>query len=227
MKKNFLLLFCFITSFAFSQEYHFDYFITENSLRVKPDNQQWTSGSFYDSVSKKSLSIRNQNDKILASIYDKENNRSHIFKVNKLKDRLTFTYKHSNQFPQLQNKKDYNKENIIKVERIDSLKYNVKVFKNSKLKKKKISAIVILKKYEFDYLNFAADYSRNDEINEKIRSFLDPNSYYMISSQYTKYYSSGYTFEESIKQVQKTDLQIIVPEKLIIKEYNYWSDFED
>ncbi|MDF2551482.1 MAG: hypothetical protein K0R77_757 [Chryseobacterium sp.] len=227
MNKNFLLLFCFITSFAFSQEYHYDYFIAEHSVRFKPDNQQWTSESFYDSVNQKMLFIRTQNDKIIASIYDKENNRSHIFKVNKLKDKITFIYKHTNQYPQQQHKKDYNKENIIKVEKLDSLKYNVTVFKNSKLKKKKISAIVTLEKSEFNYINFNADYNRTDEINKKIRSFLNPKFNYIISNQQKKYHSSDYTFEESIQKIQKTDLTIIVPEKLVLKEYNYWSDFED
>ena len=219
MKKNFSLIFCFIINFAFAQEYHYDYFITEHSVRVKPDNQQWTSESFYDSVNKKKLFIRSQNGKIIASIYEKENNRRHVFKVNNLKDKITFVYKHSNQYPQQYSKKDYNKENVIKVERLDSLKYNVTVFKNSKLKRKKISVIVTLEKSEFNYINFNADYSRNDEINEKIRSLLNPKFNYIISNQQKKYHSSNYAFKESIQKIQKTDLTIVIPEKLVLKDF--------
>lgn len=227
MKKNLLVLFCFISMTSFSQEYHFDYFIREQSTRIKPDKQQWISESLYDPSSQKSMAIRTLNDKIIASIYEKENHRKHLFKVNKLKDKFTFVYKHSNQFPERQQAKDYNKENVIKVEKIDSLKYNITVFKNSRLKRKKISAIVTLEKSEFNYINFNADYNRTDEINEKIKSFLNPKFNYIVSNQQTKYYSSGYTFEESIQKIQKTDLIIIVPEKIILKEFDYWSEFDD
>jgi len=227
MKKNFLLLFWFISMITFSQEYHFDYFITEHSSRFKPDNQQWVTECFYDSVHKKKLFIIGQNNKMIASIYEKENNRRHVFTVKKSKDKTTFVYKHSNQYPQQQSRKDYNRENMIQVQRLDSLKYNVTVFKNSKFKKKKISAIVTLEKSEFDYINFTADYNRTDEINEKIKSLLNPKFNYIISNQQKKYNSSDYIFEESIQKIQKTDLTIVVPKNLVMTEYSYWSDFED
>ncbi|MGE6396484.1 hypothetical protein [Chryseobacterium scophthalmum] len=226
MKKNFLLLFCFISSFVFSQEYHFDYFIREQSIRVKPDKQEWISESFYDSVNNKSLVLRTQNNKIIATISEKENRIRHVFKVNKSNGNLTFVYKYSNQFPE-QKTKDYDKENVIKVEKIDSLHYNIIVFKNARLKRKKISGIVKIEKSQFDYVNFSADYSRTEEINEKIKSFLNPKFKYIVSSQQTKYYNSGYAFLESTQKIEKTDLSIIVPKKLILKEYNYWSDFEE
>lgn len=227
MKKNFLLLFCFISIITFSQEYHFDYFIQEHSTRLKPDKHQWVEESFYDSSNQNSLNLRTQNNKIIASIYDSKNDRRHVFKVNKLKDKIIFVYKHSNQYPQQQNKGDYDKENVIKVEKIDSLKYNVTVFKNSKLKKKKISAIVTLEKFEFNYLKYSADYGRTKEINEKIKSFLNPEFNYIIRNQKTKYHSSGYSFDESTQKIQQVDLTIVVPEKLIYKDFDYWTEFDD
>jgi hypothetical protein len=213
MKKFFLLLFCFISSLVFSQEYHFDYFISEQSIRVKPDKQEWISESFYDSVNNKKLVLRTQNNKIIATIYEKENRIRHVFK-------------YSNQFPEQKTKND-DKENVIKVEKIDSLHYSIIVFKNARLKRKKISGIVKVEKSQFDYVNFSADYSRTDEINEKIKSFLNPKFKYIVRSQQTKYYNSGYSFEESTQKIEKTNLNIIVPKKLIVKEYNYWSDFEE
>jgi hypothetical protein len=226
MKKIFLLLFCFISSFAFSQEYHFDYFISEQSIRVKPDKQEWISESFYDSVNNKKLVLRTQNNKIIATIYEKKNRIRHVFKVNRLNDNFIFIYKYSNQFPEQKTKND-DKENVIKVEKIDSLHYSIIVFKNARLKRKKISGIVKVEKSQFDYVNFSADYSRTDEINEKIKSFLNPKFKYIVRSQQTKYYNSGYSFEESTQKIEKTNLNIIVPKKLIVKEYNYWSDFEE
>ncbi|MGO4711017.1 hypothetical protein AB4Y90_18305, partial [Chryseobacterium sp. 2TAF14] len=118
--------------------------------------------------------------------YEKENTLRHVFKVDKSKDNLAFTYKYSNQFPE-QTQKNYNKENIIKVEKIDSLSYSITVFKNSKLKRKKISGIVKIEKSQFDYVNFNADYNRTDEINEKIKSFLNPKFKYFIRNQQTEY----------------------------------------
>lgn len=227
MYKFFSLSFLLISMIAFSQQYHFDYFIQEQSNRVKPDKQQWVNELFYDSLKQNKLFLRSENNKIIASIYDKKNNRSHVFRVDQLKGTLIFSYKHTNQFSPQKTTKDYDKENVINVERIDSLKFKISVFKNSKLKKKKISAIVQVEKSEFNYLNFHADYSRTEEINEKIKSFLNPKFNYKISSEQKTYHSSGYSFEESIKKIQKTDLSITVPEKIIIKEYNYWSEFND
>lgn len=226
MKKNLLFVFCFISSFVFSQEYHFDYFIREKSARVKPDKKEWIRESFYDSVNNKNLTLNTQNNKIIATIYEKENRIRHVFKVNKSKGNLTFVYKYSNYFPEPKTK-DYNKENVIKVEKIDSLHFNIIVFKNERLKRKRISAIVEIEKSQFDYVNFSADYSRTDEINEKIKSFLNPKFKYFVSNQQTIYYISGYTLEESVQAIEKTDLNIIVPEKLVLKKYDYWSDFEE
>jgi len=210
-------------------KYHFDYFIREHSTRIKPDKQLWISEFFYDSVNQKSLSIKVKNDKIIASIFDKENNRRHVFKVIKLKDKLTFVYKHSNQYPQNQNKKkfDYNQENVIKVEKIDSLQFKITVYKNSKLKRKKIAAIVTLEKSEFDLINFNLEYSRTDEINKNIKSLLNSEFNYIINSQQVEYKTSGYIFENAIQKIEKIDLTIILPEKLTFKQTDYWSDFED
>lgn len=107
------------------------------------------------------------------------------------------------------------------------MKFNIIVYKNSKLKRKKISAIVTLEKSEFNYINFGADYSRRDEVNEKIKSFLNPNAKYIIKSQQINYISSGFSFDKSIQNIQKTDLTIEVPNKLVLKEYTFWSDFAD
>lgn len=211
---------------VFSQEYQFDYFIQKNTERIKPDKKKWIEEFFYDSSCQNTLSLRTENGKITASLYDEENDRRHVYKVNKVKDRLTFIYKYTNQFPQQHTAID-DKENVIKIERIDSLKYSISVFKNSKLKKKKISAIITLKKSDLNYIDFNADYSRTDEINEKIQSLLSPELKYQITFSQIKYHFSGYNLEESIQKIQKTNLTITVPEKLTFTEFDYWSDFEE
>ncbi len=227
MKKNLLLLFCFISLFGFSQKYHFDYFIKKQSNLDEPDKQQWIDDSFYDSVHHQSLLITTQNNKTIAIIYETETDRRHVFTVNKLKNTFTFDYKYSNQFPKPDKSVHYNKENVIRVEKTDPLTFNITVFKNSKLKRKKISAMVTLERSELNYINLNADYNRTDEINEKLKSFLEPDSNYIIKNEQIKYHSSGYTFNKSIQNIQKTDLTIVVPEQVILKEYDYGHDFND
>ena len=114
MKKNLLLLFCFISSFVFSQKYHFDYFLKEQSDRIKPEKNQWLNESFYDSKNLNYLNILVQNNKIIAVIYEKEKHKRHVFKVNKLNNELSFVYNHTNQFPQPKKTNNNEKENVIK-----------------------------------------------------------------------------------------------------------------
>ncbi|MFC7347833.1 hypothetical protein ACFQO9_13990 [Chryseobacterium zhengzhouense] len=89
-KKNFLLLFCFISGFVFSQEYHFDYFIKEKSMRTKPQKEEWFNDWFANSVTGHEVFLRNYNNKTIAVIYLRNENLKHVFKVNKFKYNINF-----------------------------------------------------------------------------------------------------------------------------------------
>lgn len=223
MKK--LLLLFLILSFAnaFSQEYHFDQIIKSKSSRIKPDKNEWISYSFYDSVTKSKMFLNTKNEKTIATIYQSDRNLRHVFDVIKTGGKLNFIYKFSNQFTE--NNKDTNKENIIKVEKIDSYNYKITAFNNSRLKRKKIALIVTVEKSEFDYVEINADYTRTDEMEEQLKQLLDPEMKYIVKRVQIQY-SSGYIFDNSLVDVKKTDLDIKIPEKIILKEYNYWSDFD-
>jgi len=211
------LIFTFIN--IFSQEYHFDYFIKQKNVRVKPDRQEWITDAFYDSSTKSTLLLHISNKKVIGTIYQKDKNMRHVFKVFQRGDQLNFTYKYSNQF-------DVNKANVIKIEKIDSLNYKIVAFKNSHLKKKQLSMVVTLEQSDSDYINLSADYNRTDEMGEMLKELLKPDFKYIVKRERIEY-SSGYLFDNFITDIQKVDLILKIPEKIIFKEYNYWSDFEE
>ncbi len=226
MKKNFLLLFCFFSITIFSQEYHFDYLIKGRSVRLKPKSQEWLSSSFYDSVKKIKLHIKTDgNNKTIATIYDKYKDVRHVFKVTQSEDKIFFTYVYSNLFNQEGQTKDHNAQDVIKAQKIDSLHYKIIAYKNAKLKKKKISIIVTLEKSDFNYLELEVDYSRENEMEKQLKSVLDPNYKYVIKNSQIEY-SSGYVFDKHI-DIKKTDLTLKIPEKLVVREYNPWFEFDE
>ncbi|MCY0976696.1 hypothetical protein PGH12_05980 [Chryseobacterium wangxinyae] len=226
MKKIFLLFLCFVSSITFSQEYHFDYFITEKHTDIKPQKREWINESFYDPFTNKSLSLRTQNDKIIGIIYEEENRKRHVFKVDQYKDKLTLTYKFSNQFPKKRKRKCKNKD-VFKVEKIDSLLYDVILFKNSKLNKKKMSTRLKIEKNEFNKVYFSTENCRDEEVSEKIKKDLDPKFMYIVTSVQKNYHSSGHLFEDKIQKIQKTSLIIVIPQKLKYKKIDYSTDFEE
>lgn len=226
MKKNFLLFFCYFSSVTFSQEYQFDYFITMKHTEIKPQKIEWVNELFYDPVKNESLFLKTQNNKIIGIIYEEENRKRHVFKVDQLKDKLTLTYKFSNQFPE-KRKRNCKRKDFFKVEKIDSLQYNVILFKNSNLNKIKMSTRLKIEKNDFNKVYFSSENCRDEEISEKIRKNLDPRFKYIITNEQRNYSSSGHIFEDKIQKIQKTNLIIVIPKKLIYKKINYSTDFEE
>lgn len=226
MNKKFLLFFCFVSSVTFSQEYHFDYFITKKHIEIKPQKREWINESFYDTTTNKSLLLVAKDNKIIGTIYEEGNRKRHVFKVDQFKDKLTLTYKFSNQFPEIRKQKCNNKD-VFQVEKIDSLNYDVILFKNSKLKKKKMTARFKIEKGDFNKVYFSSEDCRDGEVNEKLKRFLDPKFKYVVTNEQRNYHSSGHIFENKIQKIQKTNLIIVIPEKLILKEYNPSTDFEE
>lgn len=219
------LLFLLIVTFTntFSQNYHFDYFVTRKNIRIKPYKEEWILYSFYDSITKSKMFLSTKNKKTIATIYQSDKNLRHVFDVNESGEQLHFTYKYSNQLNE--KNKNINKDNVIKVEKIDAANYKITAFKNSRLKKKQIALIVTLEKSDFDYIDINADYNRTDEMEDQLRQVLNPEFKFVVKRQQIQY-SSGYIFNNSLVNIQKTNLTIEIPGKIILKEYNYWTDFE-
>ncbi|EJL68748.1 hypothetical protein [Chryseobacterium populi] len=226
MKKLILLLLCLIFANLFSQEYHFDYFIEEVSNRTKPEKEQWISNSFYDSKNKFILDLVSFNNKTRAYIFEEGKELRHSFKVDQKNNMLSFEYTHSSDFEKRKKINESNKANVFKITKVDSLRYEIIVFKDEKKKKKKFTALVNLEKSDFNYLNIHADYGRCDEIEEKLAELLDPDSKYIIKKMHLEY-SNGYFFDMAVTKIQKTNLILKIPEKLVMREFENWSEFEE
>ncbi|WP_312345668.1 hypothetical protein [Chryseobacterium binzhouense] len=227
MKKKFLLLFCFVSSVVFSQEYHFDYFIKEKSKIIKPQKtEEWFNDWFTNSMTGNEIFLRNYNNKTIAVIYSRNENIKHIFRLSKIKNNINFFYKHSGKIVNnFQPKNDYKGKEIIKIRKIDSLKYNVVVYKNSKLKKKEIDALINFEEADFEHIKLSFDHLIADNVEKELRKLLNPKLKFIIKKiDYS--YKSGVTFSKSIDTIQKVNLVLKVPTKPIFKETDYWSDFE-
>ncbi len=223
--KKLLLLFLFFSFInIFSQEYHFDYSIESQTNRIKPDKERSVSTTFYDSKNKIHLRIDKYNDKLRGAIYDENKNLRHSFKVTEGKGLVTFEYTHTNDF-----NKDKHKNiasgDILEVKKIDSLQYQIIAYKNEKKNKKRFTALVTLEKSEFNYLEIGIDHARTDEIQKKVKAFLDPNSNYIVKRMQVDY-STGY-FYDSLLKITNVDFSLKLPEKLIIKDFDFLGEFQD
>ena len=229
MKKKFLLLFCFISGFVFSQEYHFDYFIKKKNERLEKERGKWEFEELYNSKNGLKVFFKINNNKILAVLNDNNNSIRHIFRVSKKDEKYLFFYKHSNRLNTKDKErfKTLNKENIITAEKIDSLHYRIFVFNNSSLKQINTEALITLVKSDFDYLEINADYNRSEDMEHELKKKLPENSKFKISKiQYLNRKGKIY-YETNYEDFLGIDMILNVPEKIIFKETDYWSDFEE
>lgn len=224
MKKLTLLFLFFPFVNLFSQEYHFDYSIETHTDRIKPSKEKTITTSFYDSKNKVYLRLVKYNDKLRATIYEEDKHFRHSFKVTESKEAVTFEYTHTNDFSKSRHQ-NYAKNDILEVNKIDSLKYQINVFKNNKRKKKRAEGWVTLEKSKFNYIEIGMEYYRSNEIVEKIKEFLDPNSNYIVKNIRLDY-SMGYSSDTSLK-IHSVDFSLKIPEKLIMKEFDFFREFQD
>lgn len=225
MRNFFLILLCFISTLTLSQEYHFDYFVKEKSTHTKPIENVLLTERLVNSKTGTTIYLWNKNNKITAILYTDDNKLKHVFNVKKIKDQINFIYKHSTKINQdYQPKAPYVSKQVFKIKKIDSLKYNIVVFKNSKLKKWKINAVVNFEKAEFEDIEFKVDHVISNSIEAGLRKILDPN-FKFITRKVDYKYSDGKSFSTHIENVQKINLTLVIPK--VLKEPSHWSDFED
>ncbi|WP_294333025.1 hypothetical protein [uncultured Chryseobacterium sp.] len=224
MKKLIPLFFIFICMRIFSQEYHFDYSVESQENQTKPNKEKRISTSFYDTRNNVYLQLAKYDNRLRASIYDKDKYLRHSFKVTETKGSVIFEYTHTNDFSKSKNY-SFSKNEIIEVNQIDSLHYEVVVFKNKKRTKRRLTAIVSLEKSKFNYLEMYIEHSKTDEMKNKIKQYLDLTSNHYIITNIKLDYSEGYSSEISYK-ITNVDFLLKLPEKLIIKEYDFFNEFQ-
>lgn len=225
MKKNLLLLFCFISMIVFSQEYHFDYFMKEKSEYQIPKNHVWIKEWFYDTKNNVRLNLESENSNIIAVLYSKDYKLKHIFKVKKIGQQVNFLYKHSRKINQERHSEiPYKGKEVFEIKKLDSLKYSFVVFKNPKRKKKEIDAVINLDIGEFEYIDFRIDHIITREAEKQLKNLLNQNQKYIVRSVDYKY-NSKYNRSNSFELIQKVDLTVEVSK--VLKEPDHWSDFEN
>ncbi|MFC5871761.1 hypothetical protein ACFP3I_04135 [Chryseobacterium arachidis] len=171
------------------------------------------------------MQIDKYNDKLRGVIYDKDKNLRHSFKVTESKGFVTFEYIHTNDFNK-EKHKDVANGDILEVNKIDSLQYQIIGYKNEKRTKKRFSALITLEKSKFNYLVIGIDHGKSDEMREKVKEFLDPNSIYAVKRIHIDYYSTGYSYDSSLK-ITNVDFSLKLPEKLTIKDFDFLGEFQD
>lgn len=224
MKKLALLFLVFTFINIFSQEYHFDYSIESQTNQITSNKEKSISTTFYDSKNNIHLHIDKYNNKLRGVIYDRNKDLRHSFKITETKGFVTFEYTHTNDFSKNKHK-DPAKDDILEIKKTDSLQYQIIGYKNEKKTKKRFTAWVTLEKSKFNYLEIGIDHGRSDEMQEKVRELLDPNSNYIIKRMQVDY-STGYSYNSSLK-ITNVDFSLKLPEKLTIKDYDFFGEFQD
>jgi len=224
MKKLLPLFLTLIFTTVFSQEYHFDYSIETQTNQIKPDKEKSVSTAFYDSKDRVYLNLTKYNNKLRAAIYDKDKHLRHSFTVTESKGSVVFKYTHTNDFS-TDKHKSFSTEDIIEVTKIDSLKYQIIAFKNERKRKKRLTALITLEKSNFNYLEVYLEHSKTDEMGDKLKKFLDPNSNYIIKNMQLDY-SKGYSADILFK-IDHVDFSLKLPEKLIIKDFDFLREFQE
>lgn len=216
MKKFFLLLFCFISSLAFSQEYHFDYkcYGIETQLKARYKGNERTNIIYFNSQNKDILAYDYSFSHELTRIvwlYDYVNNYFFSFTINQKSEFSSLNLRNS--FPI----KIYSDE--IKVERVDVEEVSeniwiIKAFPSQKSKKSNLELKVVLKKSDFPMPRIRfMDLSPN--IHNKIYDalFLKLNSlnYRIVDVVYD--YKNGVIMHEDFSKCEKINLKILTKEK--------------
>lgn len=222
MYKTLSFLLLLFINFLFSQSYHFDYFVEDTSKEKSNEENPWIRNYFYDSQNGYKLHLKNYGNGFLASLYDEKVQKSHYFYVSKEKNQLLFTYAYSFEYKHVkETMKDINKNDNIEVIKIDSLNYKVNIFKDKERRKKKYTMDILIKENPIDFFEIPMEYSRSEEIIHILKSYLCCDQKYMIKSSNFINFKYKETSHFEITKFDKTDLTLVLPEKLKI-EVPFW-----
>ncbi len=215
MKKNFLLLFCFISSFAFSQ-YSFDYKCYDNETQIK--------GEYKGNKRINIIYFNSKNKDLMA--YD------YYFSQQPLRSFLLYNFETNNLFSySINHKSEFSSLNLIhsfpikiyqdeiKIERVDVEEVSgniwiIKAFPSQKSNKSKLELKVVLEKSDFPMPRIRfMDLSSNihNKIYDALLSKLVSTNYQIISV--TTDYKNGVIMHEDISQCEKINLKILTKEK--------------
>lgn len=214
MKKKFLvLLFCFISEIAFSQEISFDYLL--ESKRIS--GEKYTSFEFYNSKTQQSFTIKKHNQKFIGSLYDVEKKLLHYFHIYEKDGMYNAVYSDSyihNSLPNVNSEDD--SSTFIEMNKIDELHYTASIFNKDRSKKSRIIAEITLEKSAFNFFEISIDSPERFSISKKLEGEVNKYGCCYRIAKYKVIYRKNNEVS-IINSFNKVDLKLILPNKLNIK----------
>lgn len=210
LKKSIITLFTILTYHLSAQTYHFDYSMESKMLSPSHDKEMNWGKIFFDTKNNTNMSFFDDGT-LKAVLFDVPRNITHVFNVEEDRNNTKFKYSHSNKYV-ADNSSEENPYfiNITKINDTN-FKIDVYIYTNSKKtkKKKKVSAIAILEKSEFEYFTIHADFFPSNYIKNRIVEMMPKDSKYCIKKVIVEYVGSKeYTL---VNEVQTSNITLTIP----------------
>jgi len=216
MKKNFLLLFCFISMFSFSQEYHFDYKCYDNETQLK--------GAYKGNKRTNIIYFNSQNKNLIAYDYSFSQKPTRIFWLYDYASNNFFSYSINNdsKFSSLNfiNKipikiyPDEKKIERIDVEMLSENIFLVKAFPSQKSKKSNLELKIVIERSDFPMPRIRfMDFTPNIhyKIYDALLSKLDSPKYRLVDVITDN--RNGVIMRDNFSKCEKINLKFVADEK--------------
>lgn len=220
MKKKFLLLFCFVSSVVFSQEYHFDYkcYNSETQLKGSYKGNKRTNIIYFNSINKDIIGYD--------YFFSKQPNRSFLLYDFKLSNLYSYSINQESKFSSLKLDqiypiKIYSDEIIVR--RADATKLSentflIKTFKSLKNGKSNLEIKILVEKASYPMPEFVfMDLTPNihSKVYDALLSKLDSEYYRIV--EVTTDYKNGVIMHDDFSKCEKINLKILADSDFILE----------
>lgn len=216
MKKSFLLIFCLISGFVFSQEYHFDYkcYNIETQLKGNYKGDKRTNIVYFNS--------ENKNITAYDYFFSKEPKRSFLLYDYNAGNLFSYSINQNSKFSSLNLEQIYpitiypDEKEIgrVDVERLSENEFLIKTFKSLKSRKSNLELKISLEKssYSLPEIRFM-DLTPNihSKIYTALLSKLDSENYRIVDVVID--YKNGAIMHDDFSKCEKINLKILTSEK--------------
>ncbi len=220
MKKKFLLLFCFVSSFVFSQEYHFDYkcYNFETQLKGSYKGNKRTNIIYFNSINKDIIGYD--------YFFSNQPNRSFLLYDFKLSNLYSYSINQESKFSSLKLDqiypiKIYSDEIIIGRAEATKLSENtflIKTFKSLKNGKSNLELKILVEKtsYPMPKVKFM-DLTPNihSKVYDALLSKLDSEYYRIV--EVTTDYKNDVIMHDDFSKCEKINLKILTDSDFMLE----------
>lgn len=212
MKKNFLLLFCFISGFIFSQEYHFDYkcYNVETQLKGNYKGIKRTNIIYFNSKNKDIIAYDyffSQEPKRSFLLYDYNVGSLFSYSINQDSN---FSSLNLEQIHPIKIYPDEKQIKRVDVEKFSENEFLIKAFKSFKSRKSNLELKILVEKsnYSLPKIQFM-DLTPNihSKIYTALLSKLDSENYRIVDVMTD--YKNGVIMHDDFSKCEKVNLKIL------------------